>query len=125
MLRQFAGIWVVFFGAIAAWQGFHQHRHVTAIILAVLALTIGPVGMVWPRTIRPVFIGWMTLVYPVGWTVSRIVLGVVFYGMFTPVAWVFRMIGRDELGLKPQPQATTYWLSKPCATDKTRYLRQF
>lgn len=125
MLRQFAGIWVVFFGAIAAWQGFHHQRQVLAIALAMLAVTLGPLGLAWPRTIRPVFIGWTALAYPIGWVVSRIVLGVVFYGLFTPVAWVFRMIGRDALGLKPRPHAVTYWHSKPRATDKAKYLRQF
>lgn len=125
MLRQFAGIWVVFFGAIAAWQEFHHDRHLLAIVLAALAVTVGPIGVAWPRTIRPVFIGWMTLVYPVGWTVSRVALGVVFYGLFTPVAWIFRMIGRDELRLKRQPHAATYWHSKPRAIDKAKYLRQF
>ena len=125
MLRQFAAIWVVFFGSIAAWQEYHHHRPVLAIVLAVLAMTVGPLGLAWPRTIRPVFIGWMALVYPLGWIVSRIVLGVVFYGMFTPLAWVFRLIGRDVLILKPQPTAATYWRPKPSAADESHYLRQF
>ena len=91
----------------------------------VLAVTVGPLGIAWPRAITPLFIGWMALVYPIGWIVSRIVLGLLFYGLFTPVALVFRIIGRDELRLKPEPQTTTYWQPKPHAIDKTQYLRQF
>jgi hypothetical protein len=125
MLRQFAGIWIVFFGGIGAYQGFYHHRQTLGIVLAVLAVTIGPIGVMWPKTIKPIFVGWMTLAYPIGWTVSRIVLGAVFYGLFTPIAIVFRMMGRDELGLKRQPSAATYWQPKPRATDKTQYLRQF
>ena len=125
MLRQFAAIWVVFFAAIAARQEFHHHRRVLAIVLAILALTIGPLGMVWPRIIKPIFVGWMVLAYPIGWVVSRIVLGVIFYGLFTPLAWVFRRIGRDALRLKPQPSAATYWCEKPGAIDQAQYLRQF
>jgi|SRR5579863_3041415 len=125
MLRQFAALWVVFFLAIAARQELHHHRHVAAIILAVLAVTIGPLGMAWPRAIKPIFVGWMALAYPIGWTVSRIVLSIIFYGLFTPVAWVFRIMGRDALGLKSQPAATTYWRAKPAATDQAQYLRQF
>ena len=125
MLRQFAGLWIVFFGAIAAWQEFHHHRRALAILLVVLAVTVGPLGIAWPRAIKPVFVGWMALVYPIGWIVSRIVLGLLFYGLFTPVALVFRIVGRDELSLRPQPQTTTYWHSKPHATDKRQYLRQF
>ena len=125
MLRQFAAIWVVFFGATAAWQEFHHHRHVPAIVFAILSVTVGPVGVAWPKAIRPVFVGWMTLAYPIGWTVSRIVLGAIFYGVFTPLAWIFRITGRDELALKPKRQVATYWDAKPPATDKAHYFRQF
>jgi RsiW-degrading membrane proteinase PrsW (M82 family) len=125
MLRQFAALWLVFFLAIAARQEFHHHHRMAAIVLAVLAVTLGPLGMAWPRILRPIFIGWMALAYPIGWVVSRIVLGIIFFGLFTPVAWIFRMIGRDALVLKSQPDAATYWLTKPVATDKAQYMRQF
>jgi hypothetical protein len=88
-------------------------------------VTIGPLGLAWPRAIKPIFIGWMALVYPIGWVVSHVILGILFYGMFTPVALIFRIIKRDALGLKPQPQGATYWLPKPNAPDKAKYLRQF
>jgi hypothetical protein len=125
VLRQFAAISVVFFGAAAWWQEFHHHRHVLAVVIAVLAMTIGPLGLASPRAIRPVFIGWMALAYPVGWTVSRIVLGMVFYGLFTPLGWIFRFAGRDELILRPRPDEVTYWRPKPSVVDKAQYLRQF
>jgi hypothetical protein len=125
VLRQFGGLWIVFFGAIAAWQCLYHERYILATVVAILAVTIGPLGIALPRLIRPVFVGWMLLVYPIGWTVSRVVLGILFYGLYTPVALVFRAIGRDELKLKPQPEAQTYWCPKPKATDKGQYLRQF
>jgi hypothetical protein len=125
ILRQFAAIWILFFGTIAARQEFHHNRHGLAILFAVLAVTIGPLGLAWPRVIKPVFVGWMALAYPIGWVVSRVVLGVIFYGLFTPVACVFRLIGRDALALKSQPTAVTYWRPKPGAVDQSQYLRQF
>jgi hypothetical protein len=125
MLRQFASLWIIFFLAIAARQEFHHHRHTAAIVLAVLAVSVGPLGMAWPRLIKPVFVGWMAMAYPIGWVVSRIVLGVIFFGLFTPVAWVLRLIGRDTLRLKPQPAAGTYWCEKPGAASQAQYLRQF
>jgi hypothetical protein len=124
-LRQFAVMWIIFFTAIAAWQELHHHRHVVAMIVGSLALTVGALGVAWPMTIRPIFVAWMTMAYPIGWTVTRIVLGAVFYVLFTPIAWIFRLIGRDELGLKATPEAATYWESKPRVVDKVRYLRQF
>ena len=125
MLRQFGGLWLVFFSGVAVWQGLHHERYTLAAILAILAVTIGPIGIAVPRLIRPVFVGWMTVVYPIGWTVSRVVLGVIFYGLFTPVALAFRARGRDELKLKAQSETKTYWSPKPRVTDKSKYLRQF
>ena len=125
MLRQFSVLWIFFFGANSAVQEFQYHRHFLAIVLAVLALTVGPLGLAWRRAVKPIFIGWMALVFPIGWIVSRVVLGILFYGLFTPVAWIFRRSGRDMLGLKPQPQVATYWHPKPYAKDKSQYFRQF
>ena len=125
MLRQFSGLWIIFFGLIALLQELHHHRHTLALVLAILAVTIGPLGLAWPRAIKPIFIGWMALAYPIGWTISRLVLGLLYYGMFTPVAWLFRLSGRDELKLKPRREAATYWQPKPAAPDKARYFRQF
>ena len=125
MLRQFAGLWIIFFLAIAARMYSHGRSPAIVITIAVLAVTIGPLGLVWPRIIRPVFVGWMALAYPIGWVVSRMVLGTIFFGIFTPVAWVFRLTGRDVLGLKAHRSAQTYWQPKPNAPDKSQYLRQF
>ena len=124
MLRQFSGLCIVFFGAIAARQEFHHHHHTAALILALLAIIIGPLGLIAPRAVKPIFIGWMYLAYPIGWLISHIVLGLIYYVLFTPVALVFRMTGRDALRLKPARQSVSYWQPKPRALDKSDYFRQ-
>jgi hypothetical protein len=124
-LRQFGGLWIVFFGAMATWQGLHHSRSGIAIALGIVALTIGPLGVVAPHVIRPVFVGWMFAVYPVGWLVSRFMLGVLFYGLFTPIGIISRAIGRDELRLRPHRASDTYWTTKPQAADRAQYLKQF
>jgi hypothetical protein len=124
-LRQFATTWILFFGAIAVLQKFHRHHHILAIVFAVLAVTIGPLGLARPRAIKPIFVGWMALVYPINWIISHFIMALLFYGLFTPVALIFRLIGRDALALKSQPNAATYWHPKGKALDKSQYLRQF
>jgi hypothetical protein len=124
-LRQFSGLWILFFGAIALQQYFKHHRLMVALIIGAFALGIGSLGLARPRLIKPVFVVWMKVAYPIGWVVSRIVLGTLFYGLFTPVAFVLRLIGRDALALKARPKAETYWHSKPGSADKTQYLHQY
>ena len=124
-LRQFAGLWLVFFGGLAAWQGIVSGHGTLALALAALALTIGPLGLLWPRLIRPVYVGWMVLAFPIGWTVSQAMLAVMFYGLFTPIGLLFRLIGRDPLHRARRPDLETYWTPKPSPTDPRRYFKQF
>jgi hypothetical protein len=124
-LRQFAGLWIVFFAGWACHQGFVHGNPGRAALFAGLAVTVGPVGLWQPQWIRPIFVGWMIAVYPIGWTVSHVLMAVLFYGVFTPVALVFQMIGRDALCLRHRSGQTTYWAPKAVATDMRSYFRQF
>ena len=67
----------------------------------------------------------MVAVFPIGWTMSKVIMAVIFYGVFTPVAVLFRLMGRDALHLRRQPNADTYWLPKPQAAGVGQYFRQF
>ncbi len=125
MLRQFAALWIIFFAAMAAWQAWAHDRWTLAAVLGILAVTVGPLGLARPEWLRPVFVVWMVLAFPIGWLVSRVVLAVVFFGLFTPLALVFRLTGRDVLGLRRSKDATTYWQTKPMPTNPRSYFQQF
>jgi hypothetical protein len=124
-LRQFAGLWILFFLGLAAWQGLGHGRRAVAAVCAALALSLGPLGLIRPQALRPVFVGWMVLAFPIGWLVSHTLLALVYYGLFTPLALVFRVIGRDALALKRPRAATSYWQVRPQVTDPRRYFKQF
>jgi hypothetical protein len=124
MLRQFAGLWIVFLNGLAAWHGLAHGETRVALALVVLALTIGPAGLVWPSIIRPVFIGWLILAFPIGWLVSRVVL-LIFFSLIIPVALLFRIRGRDALQLRRRTDRTTYWTPKGAPESVRSYLHQF
>jgi hypothetical protein len=124
-LRQFAGLWILFLGGIAAWQGWMHERTTVAITLAILAVVVGVSGLLVPQLIRPVFVGCMVLTFPIGWVMARILLAVLYYVIFTPLGQLFRLCGRDVLYLRPQTERETFWMAKPVVTDMRRYFRQF
>lgn len=124
-LRQFAGLWIVFFGGLACWRAFGREQVTLGIVLGVAAVVVGAAGLVRPQLVRPIFVGWMIVAFPIGWTVSRVLLAAVFYGVFTPVGLVFRLMGRDVLHLRFAPNRDSYWTPKPATTDLRRYFRQF
>lgn len=125
LLRQFAGLWLLFVGLLAAWQAWGRENLTGAVILALLALAVGFPGLLRPSLVRPVFLGAMIVTFPIGWLVSKILLAVVYYGLFTPIALAFRWTGRDVLGRRRNPAATTYWAPKPAPADSRSYFRQF
>ena len=125
MLRQFAGLWLAFFGGVAAWQGLMRGRLGLAVGLAILAIVVGGLGLIRPASIRPIFVGWMVLAFPIGWAVSLVLLGLVYYGLFLPIGLFFRLTGRDALQLRPRPGASTYWTPRTAPADVRRYFRQF
>jgi len=124
MLRQFAGLSLVIFGGVAAWRAYSGTVDGWTIVWAAAAVLIGGVGLVVPRAIRPVYQGWMIAAFPIGWTVSKVVLGATLYLVFTPVALVFRFTGRDALKLRSKP-STSYWQPKSGAKSGEEYFRQF
>ncbi len=124
-LRQFAGLWLLFLGTLAAWQAWARDNHTGATILALLALVVGVPGLLRPSLVRPVFVGAMIATFPLGWLVSKIILAVVYYAVFTPVALVFRLSGRDLLARRRNPAVTSYWSPKPAPAGPQSYFRQF
>jgi len=124
MLRQFAGLCLVIFGGLAIWRAWHGDTGTWTMVLAAVALLVGIGGMVAPAAIRPVYSAWMVLAFPIGWTVSKVVLGAMLYLVFTPVAMWFRITGRDLLRLRRRDQSS-WWQSKPTAKTADEYLRQY
>jgi hypothetical protein len=124
MLRQFAGLWLVFFGALACWQGLFLGNATKGVVYAVLGTTLGSLGLLFPGTIGPVYRVSLVLAFPIGWLVSHVILAVVFIGVFIPLALIFRIMGRDVLALKLHREKETYWLPKP-PFDASRYFDQF
>jgi hypothetical protein len=125
MLRQFAGLWLVCFGGLAAWEGFARGHSTLAAALAGLAFVVGTLGLIWPPFVRPIYVAWMVLAFPIGWTVSQLILALMFYGLFTPIGLVFRLIGRDPLHRARRLGLDTYWTPKPTPADLRSYFKQF
>ena len=123
-LRQFSILCMLFSTILFVRGNLHQVAFSTLIVAAVL-FAIGLAGLLKPVFLRPVYVGWMIAVFPIGWMVSMLILAALFYGVFTPIGLCFRLLGRDALGLKLQPGRDSYWIPKETPDDPRRYLQQF
>jgi hypothetical protein len=125
VLRQFAGAWLFFFILLAARQYISRHNHAAGWILAGIGFIFGICGLVWPASVRWLYLVAMFVTRPIGWLVSRVALLILFFGVVTPLAFFFRMRGRDALQLHSEPEQTSYWKSKQSVADLRRYFRQY
>lgn len=125
-LRQFATIWLPAFCALV---GVVVYRRTGSLVwpslLATLAITVAAVGAIKARAVRPLFIGWITATYPIGWVVSHTILAVVFYLAVTPIGILRRTIGGDPLSRRFDRAARTYWIPRSSKPESARYFRQF
>lgn len=110
-----------FFGVfVLAGLYFHHQSNVwPAYIFASLASLF--LLLVWVRAqmLRPLNRAWMRLGYLLGLVVSPLVLGIIFFGLFTPMGLAMRAFGRDELRLRFKKKKT-HWIARsvsPAASD--------
>lgn len=99
-LRKFAfssGVLVVIlFGLLIPWVFGFNFPYWPWIISGVLAIW----GAVAPVTLRPLYTIWMRFGLLMNRITTPIILGIVFFLVFTPVALFMRLIGRDPLNMK-------------------------
>jgi len=124
-VRQFTGLWLAFFAALAIWHGLVRGRTVLALVLGLLALVGGLLGLIRPEWMRFIYVGWLVLAFPIGWTISQVMLATMFFGLFAPIGLVFRFLGRDPLQRTRQPELKSYWTPKPAPADLRSYFKQF
>ena len=134
-LRRFGYVALIAFGAIGAWAFFRhglfgfrfddRASGVAGSILWALAAACGILAAGAPAALRPLYAGLTAIALPIGWVVSHVALGVVFYFVLTPVGLVTQLLRRDPLHRGRRPDAKTYWVRREPPVDPKRYFRQF
>jgi hypothetical protein len=65
-------------------------------------------GLVMPGILKHVYQGWMWVGHVMGWVNTRIILGVLFYGIVTPMGLIMKMTGHDPMRRSYEPESLTY-----------------
>jgi hypothetical protein len=61
-----------------------------------------------PDSLRPVYNAWMRFGLMMSRIVTPLIMAIVFFALITPVAVLFRLIGRDAMDRKLSPTTDTY-----------------
>jgi hypothetical protein len=108
--RTFGLVFALFFGVLGAVAFWKQNPH--WIWWAVLAAVTLIIALRWPGLLKPVNKLWTMLGLLLFKIISPITLGVIYYGVMTPMSLFLRWRNKDILRLKYDPQATSYWIQR-------------
>lgn len=122
-LRMFAGLWLLFVGAGAfvAWRGDASN---VAAILAVAAGVVGIAGLIAPRSVRAVYLGSVYAAFPIGFVVSWLILGAVYFLVITPIGLCMKFARRDPLERRLERGPGSCWKPRGPVRSPSDYFRQ-
>jgi hypothetical protein len=95
------------FGLIGLWPALFRSQNPRLWVILIAGLLVLSAVIV-PRSLAPVHRVWMAAGEILGWINSRIILGLVFYGLLTPIGLTLRLFRRDPLSLRFDPHANSY-----------------
>ena len=122
-LRHFGWLVGGIFGLIGLWPLVWRQQSPRAWALTLAVLLILP-ALVAPRLLAPVYRAWMLLGEGLAWINTRIILGVVFYGVVTPIGLVMRMLGHDPMRRRADRAGESYRV-RSVPRPATHMMRQF
>jgi hypothetical protein len=96
-----------------------------AILVWAFGATLSAIYFTLKASRRRIYVGWMLAAYPIGWTVSHLLLGAIYYLIVTPIGMILRLTGYDPLQRRFDRSAATYWTPHDPGGDVSRYFKQF
>ncbi|MDP9132710.1 MAG: SxtJ family membrane protein [Nitrospirota bacterium] len=111
------------FCLIGIWPAIRHGEELRLWALVPGALLI-PLGLTAPTVLAPLFKGWMRVGHVMGWINTRIILGVLYFGLITPMGVVMRLFGWDAMRRALSKDALSYRVVRQ-ARPRDHMTRQF
>ena len=118
------GFFFTFVFALGACYFYYTNEVTLAYALIVTSIICFILSMFKPGILFPLNKLWMKFGLLLGLIVSPIVLGLIFFGIFTPTALLMRFCRRDELRLRFKNKKS-YWIARNQSIDPVSFKRQF
>jgi hypothetical protein len=99
------------FTVIGIWPVIFHHGNPRWWAIVVAGCLLIP-AVVFPKSLFWIHKGWMAVGHVLGWINTRIILGVVFYVIVTPIGLVRRWLGKDPMGQHLRPDLDTYRVTR-------------
>ena len=123
-LRKFGitiGLFLMVIAGFLFWRGKKSFE-----ILLASGFVLFVLGLVLPVVLKPIYWIWMILAALLGWIMTRVILGLLFYVVVTPIGMLSRLFGNNFLDLKWDKSKDSYWNVRTTRQrDNEDYERQF
>ncbi len=106
-IRDF-GILIGFILLIIAGILFYKERESYELIILLGIAFIG-LGLGKPIILKPFYSIWMYFAVVLGWFMTRLILGLLFYIIVSPIGLISRLFGKRFLELKTSSINSSYW----------------
>lgn len=93
------------FGLLLPWIFGHGLPKWPWIVSAVFIIW----ALVLPQSLAVVYGPWMKFGHVIGTFNTKVILGLVFFTVFTPVSFLLKMLGKDMMKRKIDRSALSYW----------------
>jgi hypothetical protein len=124
-LAWFGLMFLAFFGLIGGFVWWRFQAQTVAYALWGVAAVLVAAYYAVPSLRKPMYLGWLYAAFPIGWVISHVVMGVIYFLVITPFALIFKLIGRDALERRIDKNAKSYWVEHKTGGDPQRYFKQF
>jgi hypothetical protein len=108
--RSFGRLFTIVCALLAGWAWWHASS--AYIWLAAASVLFALVTWARPEWLAPINRAWMGLAYLLNKIVSPIVLGVLYYGLVTPMGVAMRLSGKDPMRRRFDSAARSYWIER-------------
>ncbi|MCA1590290.1 MAG: hypothetical protein LC730_04695 [Acidobacteria bacterium] len=89
-----------------------------------IGIVVGAIGLTGSRVALPFYWAWLGIAFVLGNIISRVIIALIYFLLFTPMRLLGSLFGRDKLQLKKR-NTDSYWLDISLPREIEKYERQF
>ena len=77
-------------------------------------------GLILPKSLKPIYLIWMTFAVVLGWLMTRLILSLLFYVVISPIKLFAKIIGKSFLEISISNNVNSYWNHRISEIEKNQ-----
>ena len=124
-LRRFGIVLAALLALLGGYLWYVEAVGIAQLVHAASLVFLG-LGLALPVALKPIYFPYMWLARIVAFVNIHLLLGLVFYTLFTLIGLGMRLLGRDPLDRKIAPEEKSYWQRRvPSLFPRDHYRKRF